>query len=58
MAKVETNKNCCVCGKKIYGYGNNPYPIYGQGEVCCDDCNTTVVIPKRLQMLNPRYRRK
>lgn len=58
MAKVKTNKNCCICGKKINGYGHNPYPIYEQGNVCCVDCNTTVIIPKRLRMLNPRYKGK
>lgn len=37
--------NCCICGKDINGYGNNPMPIGGAS--CCDECNSKVVIPYR-----------
>lgn len=50
------NKNkkgfkCCLCGKHIGWdeegiYGNNPYPLKEKGQ-CCDECNSTKVIPAR-----------
>lgn len=40
---------CCLCGKKIKGYGNNASPL-NNGE-CCDECNTIKVIPKRLEIM-------
>ena len=39
---------CCICGKKFNGYGNNPDPVKKEGR-CCDDCNSTKVIPARLE---------
>ena len=38
---------CCICGKEIKGYGNNPWPVKDKG-LCCDECNLEVVIPTRL----------
>lgn len=40
-------ETCCICGKEIRGYGNNPYPVKNYGK-CCDKCNIEVVIPERL----------
>ncbi len=40
-------KKCCICGNKIWGYGNNPAPVKTEG-VCCDECNKRIVIPIRL----------
>lgn len=40
-------KYCCICGKEIKGWGNNPYPVKEKGE-CCDDCNSKYVIPMRI----------
>lgn len=37
---------CCICGKEIKGYGNNPFPI--AGKTCCDECNVKVLLPYRL----------
>lgn len=37
---------CCICGKKIIGYGNNAEPV--KKGTCCDECNMTVVIPARI----------
>lgn len=37
---------CCICGKEIEGYGNNPAPI--AGNQCCDECHQKVVIPYRV----------
>ena len=39
--------NCCICGDKIIGYGNNPYPVKTKGR-CCDICNNMYVIPMRM----------
>lgn len=33
---------CCICGKKIKGYGHNPWPIKRTGQ-CCDECNKEVI---------------
>lgn len=33
---------CCICGKPIEGFGNNPFPIKKEGR-CCDDCNLSVI---------------
>ena len=40
-------KICCICGKPFVGYGNNPYPVTDKGR-CCDYCNETVVVPRRI----------
>ena len=42
------NYVCCICGKKIEGYGNNPWPIGDSKEKCCDSCNINKVIPARM----------
>jgi len=43
---------CCICGKLISGYGNNPWPIsFDPNSECCDDCNDQFVIPARLRSL-------
>lgn len=43
-------KVCCICGEEFIGYGNNPQPVMEKGR-CCDRCNSTVVIPKRMEDL-------
>jgi len=35
---------CCICGKRIEGFGNNAQPI-ADGR-CCDDCNRAVINAK------------
>jgi len=40
--------NCVLCGTKIKGYGNNPWPLSNEGE-CCRNCNDTKVIPARIR---------
>lgn len=45
---IETNK-CVICGKEYTGYGNNAYPV-NEGR-CCDECNTNIVIPARIQQM-------
>lgn len=52
---------CCICGKDIQGYGNNPYgalDVCGRTiqwkpeDECCDNCNTQYVILGRLITLH------
>lgn len=38
---------CSICGKEFEGYGNNAQPV-NNGR-CCDYCNATVVVPRRMQ---------
>lgn len=40
---------CCLCGKTLTGYGNNPWPLKDAGK-CCDKCNFELVIPRRIAM--------
>ena len=44
--------NCSICNNKINDrFGNNAEPV-NDGR-CCNDCNSTVVIPVRIkEMLN------
>ncbi len=44
-------KVCCICGKRFYGYGNNPEPEKSDG-YCCDECNSKYVIPARLNLFD------
>lgn len=45
---------CCICGKKIEGYGNNPFPLEINPEKkCCDNCNDTYVLAARLMLIKP-----
>lgn len=41
---------CCICGKEVEGFGNNPEPVKHEGR-CCDVCNVTFVIPARVNMM-------
>lgn len=45
---MKEKEKCCICGREIEGMGNNPYPIWKKG-TCCDQCNSTVVLPERLR---------
>lgn len=41
---------CVFCGKSIEDlHGNNPDPLSKEGR-CCDECNTTRVVPERLRL--------
>lgn len=41
---------CCICGRIVNGYGNNAVPV--KEGICCDQCNTDVVIPARIVLLS------
>jgi hypothetical protein len=47
------SKKCVLCGKKFFGYGNNPAPLSKKGE-CCESCNISRVIPARLNQFYER----
>lgn len=42
---------CCICGREIGNWGNNPWPIVKDDPKaeCCDDCNIRYVIPARIK---------
>ena len=45
-------KVCCICGEKYMGWGNNPWPIVDSpNAMCCDLCNSLVVVPARLKRM-------
>ena len=46
--------NCIICTDEIlpqpisgWDKGHNPYPVKDKGR-CCEDCNSTIVVPVRL----------
>lgn len=43
----DQEQECVICHKKYKGYGNNAQPV--ANGYCCDECNTTVVIPARVE---------
>ena len=49
--------NCIICKDEIlpqpvsgWDKGHNPYPVKDKGR-CCDDCNSTIVVPVRFSGL-------
>lgn len=49
---------CCICGREIKGYGNNPYPLVKDEEArCCDDCDM-LVIAERIRLIAERARKE
>ena len=47
---------CSICGKEFEGYGNNAYPV-NSGR-CCDKCNTSIVVPRRMQDYANKQKKK
>ena len=48
---------CCFCGKKVIGWGNDPWPLKtGKMEECCDECDMSMVVPARLKQLEEHQR--
>ena len=47
---LDSDKTCVICHKPLEGYGNNAEPV-AEGR-CCDECNTKVVIPARIEEIN------
>lgn len=51
---------CCVCGKELKGYGNDPRGALDENDNliewkdedrCCDECNMSRVIPGRINLM-------
>ena len=43
---------CCICGKEFTDWGNDPWPVNtDENAKCCDDCDMSVVVPARLNMM-------
>lgn len=40
-------RTCSICGKKFSGDGNNASPV--NDGICCDECNSDVVVPRRIR---------
>lgn len=49
ITEPEKPKECCLCGKPLDNFGNDPWPLEDKGR-CCDDCNTNLVVPARIEM--------
>ena len=47
-------KECDICHCKFTEWGNNPAPFIG--EICCDECNTNLVVPARIYISMKRRR--
>lgn len=47
---------CSICGLSYTHWGNNAYPV-NDGR-CCDNCNSTVVVPARLNRIIMRNQNK
>jgi len=53
---MKVNK-CVLCKEHFTGIGNNPVPLKTSG-VCCDSCNTTKVIPARINFYGIKISKK
>lgn len=56
MKKDAKKFTCCLCGKKVAEFGNNPYPLAGRK--CCNACDMKYVIPVRvfISRLDEKYK--
>lgn len=50
LAASNKKQVCCICGKEIEGYDNNPAPYKNRGR-CCDKCNRDYVLPSRMYLM-------
>jgi len=41
-------KKCDLCKKEFEGHGHGPHPL--KGEICCDTCHNTKVLPARFEL--------
>ena len=49
-------KICSICKTGYTGFGNNAQPV-NDGR-CCDECNQTVVIPRRMRDMRLASKKK
>ena len=50
LAASNKKQVCCICGKEIEGYDNNPVPYKNSGR-CCNKCNLDYVLPSRMYLM-------
>ena len=53
----QEGKKCVLCDSVLETYGNNPAPLAQDGE-CCDDCNSTKVIPARVAWIKADHEKR
>lgn len=57
--KQDEIHECCICHQMFIGWGNNPFPVdLGYKSVCCDKCNSEIVIPKRIEMMKAKINKE
>ena len=51
---------CAICENEINNeFGNNPWPVRtDENARCCDECNTSFVIPYRIMLMRLNKKRK
>lgn len=51
---------CAICGNEINNeFSNNPWPVRtDENARCCDECNTSFVIPYRIMLMRLNKKRK
>lgn len=56
--KVEKEdvKICSICSRRFTEWGNNAEPV--NSGICCDRCNSNVVIPTRFSFAFPNKKNK
>ncbi len=53
----ETKKfKCCICGKEVAEYGDDPYPSKEDGR-CCSYCHWIVVLKDRKRLSDEYHKR-
>lgn len=50
FVKNDSDEDCSLCDNTITGFGNNAQPL--SIDRCCDTCNTTKVIPARMEKVS------
>jgi len=57
MADAKVTYKCAFCDEEHEGFGNDPWPVDMHLEHrVCDNCNSEIVIPARLEMLKNKNR--
>jgi len=50
--EYKDDKVCCICGRKIRVWGNDPWPLNtDEDAVCCDECDMSVVLAARIRKM-------
>lgn len=57
LVQEPETKKCVLCNSVLETYGNNPAPLAQDGE-CCDDCNSTKVIPARVAWIKADHEKR